>query len=40
MAGIRDHAVELAKAEITEELKTLASEDLDPNSPERKQAKD
>ena len=40
MAGIRDHAVELAKAEITDELKNLESDDLDPNGPERKQAKD
>ena len=40
MSSIRDHAVELAKAEITDELKNLESDDLDPNGPERKQAKE
>ena len=40
MTAIRDHAVELAKNSLIEDLRELAKEPLDPNSVERKHAKD
>ena len=40
MTAIREHAVELAKNSLIEDLRDLAKEPLEPNSVERKHAKD
>ena len=40
MTAVREHAVELAKTSLIEDLRELANEPLEPNSVERKHAKD
>ena len=40
MTAIREHAVELAKSTLVDDLRELAKEPLEHNSAERKQAKD